>query len=208
MKIRPYQPDDLEALYAISLATGHAGADASHLYSDRRMMGHIYSGPYASLEPSLVRVVVDTAGIAGFVVGTVDTEAWEARLEREWWPALRRRYAAPAAAEAVHWTPDQRRAFMIHHPARTPSAVTQAYPAHVHLNLLPRVQARGMGSRLFNDWLGIAVERGARAIHVAVNRDNVRAVRFWRKLDFVDLNLDGLPAGRTIWLGRTQAEHQ
>ncbi|WP_368744389.1 GNAT family N-acetyltransferase [Desertibaculum subflavum] len=208
MKIRPYQPDDLEALYAISLATGNAGADASHLYSDRRMMGHIYSAPYASLEPGLTRVVEDRAGVAGFVVGAVDTEAWEAKLEREWWPALRRRYAAPPAADAARRTPDQRRAFMIHHPARTPSAVTREYPAHAHMNLLPRLQGRGMGSRLFNDWIGIAVESGAQAVHVAVNRDNVGAVRFWRKLGFVDLNLDELPPGRTIWLGRPHAENR
>ena len=80
---------------AISLATGFAGGDASHLYDDPRMMGHIYSAPYALLDPGLALVVEDGQGVAGFVVGTVDTSSWERKLEREWWPSLRRQYADP-----------------------------------------------------------------------------------------------------------------
>ncbi|HZR85597.1 MAG TPA: hypothetical protein VFB02_02280 [Bradyrhizobium sp.] len=49
-------------------------------------MGRIYSAPYACLEPDLALVVEDSAGVAGFAVGTTDTQSWEMRLEREWWP--------------------------------------------------------------------------------------------------------------------------
>jgi hypothetical protein len=113
--IRPFAPADLEACYAISLATGVEGGDASHLYRDPKLMGHIYVAPYALLEPSLAFVVEDDDGAAGFAVGTADTVAWEERLEREWWPSLRGRYADPADVPAEARTPDQRRAFMIHH---------------------------------------------------------------------------------------------
>lgn len=87
--IRQVRPDDLDALYRISLATGLAGGDASHLYADPRLMGHIYAAPYALLEPQLALVVEDSEGVAGFAVGATDTTAWEQRLERDWWPALR-----------------------------------------------------------------------------------------------------------------------
>ncbi len=43
--IRGERPPD--ACYSISLATGFAGGDASHLYRDPRLMGHIYIAPYA-----------------------------------------------------------------------------------------------------------------------------------------------------------------
>jgi hypothetical protein len=82
--VRPLQPRDVDALYAISLATGLAGGDASPLYRDRKLMGHIYSAPYASLQPDLCLVAEDVAGVGGFVVGTADTSSWERRLEREW----------------------------------------------------------------------------------------------------------------------------
>ena len=63
LAIRTFRPADLEALYAISLATGHEGGDASHLYEDRKLIGHIYSAPYALLEPQLALVVEDDEGV-------------------------------------------------------------------------------------------------------------------------------------------------
>ena len=202
LNIRQFRSDDLEALYRISLATGLAGGDASHLYADPRLMGHIYAAPYALLEPSLALVVEDGEGVAGFAVGATDTTAWEQRLEQVWWPSLRERYVLPAEADASRWTHDQRRAFMIHRPTPTPPAVARSYPAHLHMNLLPRLHGRGVGTKLFDCWTSIANDRGAKAIHVAINRANIGAVEFWRKMGFADLALDGLPEGRTVWKGR------
>ena len=81
--IRLFEAQDLDSLFAISLATGLAGSDAARLYDDPRMMGHIYSAPYALLDPGLALVVEDGHGVAGFVVGTVDTSSWERKLDRE-----------------------------------------------------------------------------------------------------------------------------
>jgi hypothetical protein len=36
IKLRQFRSGDLNALYAISLATGHEGGDASHLYADAK----------------------------------------------------------------------------------------------------------------------------------------------------------------------------
>jgi GNAT superfamily N-acetyltransferase len=202
LRIRPFDPDDLDALYEISLATGLAGGDASHLYADPKLMGHIYSAPYALLEPELALMVEDEKGVAGFAVGTIDTRTWEQKLERAWWPSLRKQYAKPAQVDASGWTPDQRRAFMIHSPTPTPPAVAVRYPAHLHINLLPRLQKRGVGTALFRQWLVVANEHGAKSLHVGINRANVGAVEFWGRMGFDDLVLEGLPEGRTVWKGR------
>jgi GNAT superfamily N-acetyltransferase len=201
IEIRRFEAKDLDACYAISLATGLAGGDASHLYQDPRMMGHIYVAPYAALEPGLTFVVEDRSGVAGFVAGTDDTTAWEARLELDWWPSLRKRYVDPAGVPPASYTADQRRASMIHHPARTPAAVAARYPGHLHMNLLPRLQRRGIGTRLLATWLDAALRRGAQAFHVGVNGANTGAIDFWRRQGFEPLAPDGLPAGRTLWMG-------
>ncbi len=117
--------------------------------------------------PPLTFVVEDGAGVAGFVTGTPDTVAWEDRLERDWWPSLRALYADPSDVPADLRSPDQRRAFMIHHPTRTPDVVVARYPAHLHMNLLPRLHRRGIGSRLLASWLDTDTARGARAFHIA-----------------------------------------
>jgi GNAT superfamily N-acetyltransferase len=202
LKIRPFHADDLEELYKISLATGFAGGDASHLYADPRLLGHIYSAPYACLEPQLALVAEDSEGLGGFAVGTIDTTAWEQKLERAWWPQLRKQYAIPSEAEVSAWTDDQRRIFMIHRPAVAPVAVAGKFPTHLHLNLLPRLQRRGIGKRLFNEWLDVASKCGAGAMHVAINHANVGAQQFWSKMGFADLRPDQSSAGRTIWKGR------
>jgi hypothetical protein len=195
--IRPFRAADLEACYAISLATGFEGGDASHLHRDPKIMGHIYLAPYAALEPGLALVTEDGDGVAGFAVGTVDTGAWEERLEREWWPSLRERYADPAGVPAEKRTPDQHRAFMIHHPSKAPAAVTRCFPAHLHLNLLPRQQRRGTGSRMLGAWLA---RSDCAALHVGVNRANTGAARFWAAQGFSQLAVAG---ERTLWMGRS-----
>jgi ribosomal protein S18 acetylase RimI-like enzyme len=203
IKFRPFQFQDLDALYAISLATGHDGGDASHLYQDGKLIGHIYSAPYAVLEPELTYVATDGGGVVGFIAGAEDTLAWENILERRWWPALRLEYADPGDAPCDAWTADQRRAFMIHRPERTPTAVAAAYPAHIHLNLLPQVQGQGFGSRLLDLWLDRAVERGAKAFHVGVNHANGRALAFWSRQGFYTLDAPEARTGRTVWMGRS-----
>lgn len=199
--IRLFHPRDLDALYEVSTATGLGGGDASQLYADPKLIGHIYSAPYGTLEPSLAVVAEDDRGVAGFVVGTLDTEAWERRLEREWWPKLRRGYEDPIRTAADRRTPDQKRAFMIHHPERTPRRVTREFPAHLHMNLLPRLQRRGIGSQMLDRWLAIALRRRARAFHVRTNRANAGAVMFWNKKGFKAIAPYGDAIAGPLWMG-------
>jgi ribosomal protein S18 acetylase RimI-like enzyme len=203
LAIRPFRSADLDALYAISLATGHEGGDASHLYSDHKLIGHIYSAPYALLEPRLALVVEDDEGVAGFAVGTPDTGKWQERLETEWWPKLRQQCVDPAARPATEWSADQRRADTIYRPRRTPQQIVELYPAHLHLNLLERTQGRGAGTLLFSEWMARASREGVGATHVGVNSANVRAVRFWSRRGFDRLKLEDGGSDRTIWMGRS-----
>src|SRR5580658_10074227 len=102
--LRAFRPDDLDAVYAVALATGDAGKDAAHLYEDPRLIGNIYAAPYALLRPDLMLVAADDIGVVGYVTGAVDTVAWEALLERGWWPRLRREHADPGQASRDGWT--------------------------------------------------------------------------------------------------------
>ena len=199
--IRAFQPDDLAALYEVSLSTGFEGGDASHLYIDPKMMGHIYAAPYAVLEPSLCLVAEDSMGIAGFVVGAINTAEWESRLENEWWPLLRNIYSDPSETSRKSWSLDEKRASMIHHPTRAPASVIGRYPMHLHLKLMPRVQGAGLGTKLFKEWQGLVADRGVKGIHIGTNRANERAIRFWAKNGFAELVAKGAAEGRTAWMG-------
>ena len=203
VEIRKAGRSDLEDLYAISLATGHQGGDAAHLYNDPDLMGHIYSAPYLMLSPDTCLVAEDGQGVAGFAVGAIATRAFEDHLEQEWWPKLSARYALPDEAKREVWTADQKRSYAIHHPKTAPSAVVSKFPSHLHLNLLPRLQGQGVGRSLLNAWLHMARNLGAKGVHVGINEHNARALRFWSRHGFSGITTDDRSlASGTIWLGK------
>jgi ribosomal protein S18 acetylase RimI-like enzyme len=188
-QIRAYRPDDLDALYRICLATGDAGADASHLYRDPRLIGHVYAGGYAALCPETAFVVEDQEGVAGYVIGPADTRAFEARLEELWWPALRAQYADGDG----NASPDARMRHLIHHPSRMPTRIVGTYPAHLHINLLPRLQGQGIGRALLDRWREAIAALGATGAHLAVGTRNERAVRFYRVYGFREVERFAAP---------------
>jgi len=200
--IRQVVPSDLDEIYAISLATGDGGKDAAPLYRDSRMVGHIYSAPYATLSPNTVFVVEDADGIAGYIAGAHDTRHFEECLENDWWPVLRAIYADPAG-DPETWDADQRRSFTIHHPRRMWDAILEAYPAHIHMNLLPRLQGHGLGTRLLDRWIANARNAGVKGIHLGINASNQPGQRFWMSRGFEPLPQSLVPDTEvSIWLGK------
>ena len=198
-KIRPYVSEDFPALYHVCLATGDAGADASHIYHDWKVLGHVYAGPYAVLSPQTAFVVEDELGVGGYIVGPLDTHRFEKQLEVDWWPELRTHYADPEIPRD-QWTPDQRLSHLIFHPPRTPRRIAEPYPAHLHINLLPRLQGRQIGRLLLRTWLERVAAIGAKAAHLGVGPRNERAVRFYRAFGFHEVERLPPPYD-VIWFG-------
>jgi ribosomal protein S18 acetylase RimI-like enzyme len=194
--IRPYRPDDLDVLYRICLKTGDAGRDASEFYCNAEILGQVYAAPYAMHAPESAFVVEDQEGVAGYILGPADTHSFEKILEAEWWPRLRTRYPEPAAPQ----TGDERMAWLIHHPPRTPRRISEPWPAHSHINLLPRLQGQGLGTLLIDRWLAAVGAFGAQAAHLAVGMRNERAVAFYRRYGFRELERTGPPFD-VIWFG-------
>lgn len=182
-EIRLYRAGDLDAIYRICLETGDSGKDATHLYRDLKAIGHIYAGPYGALEPESAFVLEDEEGVGGYILGAFDTHAFEKRLEAEWWPELRNAYRDPGAAPSSR---DERMAWLMHHPSRTPRRITEPYPSHLHIDLLPRFQGKGWGRRMIDTWLGAMKARGSRGAHLGVGFANERAVKFYRAYGFIE----------------------
>ncbi len=199
VRIRPYRASDLDALYEICLKTGDSGQDASHLYRDPRIIGHIYAGPYGVLEPQHCFVAEDEAGVGGYVIGTADTHGFERRQEASWWPDLRTRHGDPGAPRA-DFTPDERMAYLIHHPPKTPRRVNEPYPAHLHIDLLPRFQGIGLGKRMIDTFRAHMAGAGVEALHLGVGPKNERGVRFYRAYGFHVIE-QLPPPWETYWFG-------
>jgi hypothetical protein len=64
-RIRRYRSGDPDDLYRICLLTADSGQDATSLFRDSRLPGHLFAAPYGVFEPSLAFVAVDAAGVGG-----------------------------------------------------------------------------------------------------------------------------------------------
>ncbi len=188
MLIRRAIASDREAIYDVCLRTGDAGGDASGLYSDPDLFGDVWVGPYLALRPNLAFVAEGDAGLDGYVVGADDTTEFESACEARWWPGLRARYPDPS--DDGQLTPDQQLHRLVHHPPRPPSEVLVEFPAHLHVNLLPRAQGRGVGRRLLERLFDALP--GVPGIHLGVAPANERAAAFYAHLGFVPI---GPPRG-------------
>lgn len=186
MSVRHSVASDIDGLYAVALLTGNAGADASDLYDDPRLVGEVYVGQYLALEPEFA-FTLDIDGPAGYVLAALDTAPFEERCEREWWPALRAAYPL----EVPRRSSDAELVHAIHFPERRDPALIAEFPSHLHIDLLPRVQGHGHGPRMLEFQLEALTSAGSRGVHLGVALANERAQKVYRTLGFHDISASG-----------------
>ena len=198
--IRSTMPADAPALYRICRLTGDAGADASALHRDPDLLGEVYVGPYLHVAPALGFAALDEQGeILGYAVGSPDSVAFAAACEAAWWPALRTTYPRHGSpGQAPRTAADQRLVDMIHDPPAPDPDVAARYPAHLHIDLLPRAQGRGLGRLLMDALLTGLHAAGATGVHLGVDPANRAAIAFYEHLGFSHWDHD--PAGHGITL--------
>jgi GNAT superfamily N-acetyltransferase len=177
----------------VCLQTGDSGKDATELYRNPDLLGHVYVGPYLVVQPAHPFVDADAQGIAGYTFAAIDTRAFEAWEESEWWPSLREQYPLTRGS-----SPDDEVTRLLHAPESAPDEVVAEYAAHLHIDLLPRIQGQGVGRALIDRVLGSLRDRGASGVHLGVADDNENATQFYRHLGFDELTV--LPGVR--FMGR------
>lgn len=183
--LRPYRSGDDDALMRVCLETGAAGQDATSVFTrEPRLLSEIYLLPYLALEPALATVVVGPDDVAvGYVLGAVDTAAFEAAAEARWWPELRERH--PRGSVPDH-APEAGLVHRIHEPPSTPTDLLVEHPSHLHVDLLPVAQGRGLGRRLLERLFDQLAAAGSPGVHLGVNRANAGAIAFYRALGFAE----------------------
>jgi GNAT superfamily N-acetyltransferase len=190
-RIRPYQADDLDELYRICVQTADNGRDGTSMFRDPRLPGHVYAAPYALFEPSLAFVAQDAGGVGGYIVAALDSQAFEQRLECDWWPALRASHPEPSQDLAKDLSPPEQFALQsIHHPWATPDELARGFPSHLHINLVPRLQGQGIGRQLIATVISALRDQGSHGLHLHVGHGNQRAARFYRHVGFAELPAD------------------
>jgi GNAT superfamily N-acetyltransferase len=185
--MRPATLHDLPGVYRVCRLTGAAGRDATSRHADPDLLGHVWAGPYLVAPDGVALVLHDDAGVAGYAVGVPDTARFEDWLETEWLPPLRDRLPRGSGATGA----DRELVERIHRRPGTPAELVAAYPAHLHVDLLPRAQGTGWGRRLVERLLDLLAGAGATGVHLGVDAENAAAIGFYEALGFSELGSDG-----------------
>lgn len=202
--IRSYRPGDRDAVYDICVRTADAGGDSRHLYPDSELVPSIFAGPYVELEPELAFVLDDGEGRAvGYVLGVADTARFVTAFREKWLPAVGDRFPAPEGDGER--TPSEFMAGLLHDPERMVLAELTAYPAHLHIDLLPEWQGRGYGRSLIAALLDALRARGVGAVHLSMLTANTGARAFYDRVGFHEIAVPGSDADEVTYLGRDTA---
>lgn len=175
----PFHPSHLPGIYAVCMEAGNPGWQKSTPEANPDLLGHVYAGPYAVHSPELASSVVDSQGVAGYLLATADSDAFWEWQDAHWWPPLRAQYPR---TEGDSW--NSTIINLIHEAPQTPPEIVAGFPAHLHIDLLPRAQGSGLGRLLIENLQSALRVKGAPGVHLDVGKDNTNAIEFYRHLGF------------------------
>ena len=196
--IRLARPGDQRGAYHVCLATGDGGNDGTAIYAeDPDALGRLFVGPYLAYEPGLSLVLEDRDGICGYALAAADSRSFYDRYDREWRRDLCARFPDPVGDPST-WTRVQEVYSWYHHPDYFCPEPYEAYPSHLHIDLLPRAQGRGHGRRLMETLMAHLRDQGSPGVHLGLWSRNTRAHAFYQHLGFTEL----ARVGESVYMGR------
>ena len=185
--IRPAKPGDLKPSTSVCLPPANAGEDVSRLFQDHRT-------PWRGLRRSVRQATPSGSGSPGSSTTLPPVTCWEPRST----PGGSRPNASrgggrrsgpgnpdPVADPSIG---DEEVVALIHEPELAAEEVVAEYPAHLHLDLLPVLQGKGVGRIMMELLLEELRERGVPAVHLGADARNHHAIGFYEHLGFTHLD--------------------
>ena len=189
--IRKAVLSDIPYLYEICLKTGNSGKDATDIYFNPYLIGSFYAAPYLLFPDGICFIAESDYRPQGYIIAAPDTTTFNKWMEEQWLPPLRKRYPLPFPPEKISSEKEKNLIETLHKrqfPADTAGMYTDDwlndYPAHLHIDLLPCLQGKGMGRKLMDTLFAELKQRGIPGIHLGVGSSNTGAIEFYKKLGF------------------------
>lgn len=168
--IRTYQLKDREQVKKICLNTGADMPSKGEAFDDAMLQSFCYY--YIEQEPENCFVAADERDDAvGYVICAADFDTWEQRFNELYLSVT----ANDIAKIIGRTTIDILRPF------------SKEYPAHLHIDISPDYQKKGLGKKLIDALIEHLKSRGVRGLLLNVSADNESGIGFYKKYGFTEL---------------------
>ena len=173
MKVRPYQKKDFRYVQDICMATAKNIDDTP---TSRATLTAMYCDYYLDNQADYCFVAVDDNDVAvGYVLCAVDRDDFEEKMAELYMPLVRKlnssdyfRYTAEIKVSSRF--------------------VRQGYLAHLHINILPEYQRRGLGTQLVQSLENKLRDMYVEGMYLICGQKEDGARAFYEKLGYTDID--------------------
>ena len=182
--LRSAKIDDLPDLLRVCLETGDSGKDATHLHKLPDLVGEIYVAPYVIHEPDLAYALLSEKRVVGYLLGVLDTRAFESLLVDKYWPLAKAKYQH---FKTEITDSDRELLKDLDKQGFSDDSLTAKYPSHLHIDIVEAHQGAGYGKSMIAFLLEELKAAGSAGVHLHMSASNDRARGFYKKFGFVEV---------------------
>jgi ribosomal protein S18 acetylase RimI-like enzyme len=181
VEVRSYRPRDRPRIREICHRTGYMGDSAAWYWRDRESFADVWTAWYTDREPESCFVACREGRVEGYLTGCLDSRRAPRPTRAIARQILRRGLLLRPGTAGFLWRgiADSLRERGPDDGLRDP-----AFPAHLHIDLLPELRGRGAGRALMQTWLARLRERGAPGCHLITLHENQRGIAFFEAMGF------------------------
>jgi ribosomal protein S18 acetylase RimI-like enzyme len=185
VKFQSSIPADLPGLLKVCLETANGGKGATHLHNLHDLVGEIYVAPYVLHEQNFAFTLKASEKVVGYVLGVLDTGRFESRLDTDYWPVTKAKYANLTQDLTPH---DVSLIEELNRQGFSPKELISKYPSHLHIDIIESHQGFGYGKTMILHLLKALQDAGSSGVHLHMSASNDRANGFYKKLGFVEIH--------------------
>ncbi len=164
--VRPYRAEDHDQVQGVCV-----GASDDPMFQSEQMkklMLTAFCDYYIEQEPENCFVAAEGDRVAGYILCAENSKQWAEDFTRLYVPDLENN-PAKVFFDGI---------------MASPLKYADTYPAHLHIDLLPKYQRQGLGTRLMDALIAHLKEKGIPGVMLGVARDNEKGQNFYRKYGF------------------------
>ncbi len=185
--IERFKKEYVQDIINICYRTGFYGEDLTKqkVFKDKKLFAMRFVLHYTRFQPEFCFVYKENGKVAGYVVGTDNTKEQEADFTKSMYPRIIMRmylftwwYSYTSFRHIKSFLKPESESVL-------DNSSIEKYPAHLHMNVLPGFQSRGIGQQLLDAFVSTMRDNDVAGIHLGTSSENKKAVPFYEKNKFV-----------------------